>query len=152
MELLWSLFYIRLYLLKKIMLVVRGIQNCKFSGPWGPNGWRPLLQTTTFQWFLVSTVSVFRLETELTDSQVGSVHLETTLADTDSYMLARRLLAICFIPKLCFALHTGMVSERSEFSIRLFDVWSWHEDLSTVLPSSAELGLATSHVGRTSHH
>jgi hypothetical protein len=28
--------------LKKIMLVVRGIQNCEFSGPWGPNGWRPL--------------------------------------------------------------------------------------------------------------
>jgi hypothetical protein len=28
--------------LKKFMLVVRGIQNCEFSGPWGPNGWRPL--------------------------------------------------------------------------------------------------------------
>jgi hypothetical protein len=28
---------------KKFMLVVRGIQNCEFSGPWGPNGWRPLL-------------------------------------------------------------------------------------------------------------
>jgi hypothetical protein len=24
------------------MLVVRGIQNCEFSGPCGPNGWRPL--------------------------------------------------------------------------------------------------------------
>jgi hypothetical protein len=29
------------------MLVVRGIQNCEFSGPWGPNGWRPLLYRTT---------------------------------------------------------------------------------------------------------
>jgi hypothetical protein len=28
--------------LKKIMLVVRGIKNCEFSGPWSPNGWRPL--------------------------------------------------------------------------------------------------------------
>jgi uncharacterized membrane protein YhaH (DUF805 family) len=28
--------------LKKIMLVVRRIQNCEFSGPRGPNGWRPL--------------------------------------------------------------------------------------------------------------
>jgi hypothetical protein len=45
MERLWSLFYRCLYLLKKFMLVVRGIQNCEFSGPWGPNGWRPLLYT-----------------------------------------------------------------------------------------------------------
>jgi hypothetical protein len=28
--------------LKKLMLVVRGIQNCEFSGPWGQNGWWPL--------------------------------------------------------------------------------------------------------------
>jgi hypothetical protein len=25
------------------MLVVRGIKNCEFCGPLGPNGWRPLL-------------------------------------------------------------------------------------------------------------
>jgi hypothetical protein len=34
---------------KKIILVVRGIQNCEFSGPWGPNGWRSLLQTSLWQ-------------------------------------------------------------------------------------------------------
>jgi hypothetical protein len=28
---------------KKFMFVVRGIQNCEFSGPWGPNGWQPLI-------------------------------------------------------------------------------------------------------------
>jgi hypothetical protein len=31
------------HFLKKFMLVVHGIQSCEFSGPWGPNGWRPLV-------------------------------------------------------------------------------------------------------------
>lgn len=38
--------------LKKFMLVVRGIQHCEFSGPWGPNGWRPLFYTV---WQLIIT-------------------------------------------------------------------------------------------------
>jgi hypothetical protein len=33
----------------KFMLMVRGIQNCEFSGPRGPNGWRPLVQFISAQ-------------------------------------------------------------------------------------------------------
>jgi hypothetical protein len=34
---------------KKFTLVVRGIQNCEFSGPWRLNGWRPLCKISGSQ-------------------------------------------------------------------------------------------------------